>query len=262
MRTPSACRFARVAAALAIAAMIVGTASAAADGSDEQSAAGQPPWTRSMVCPVLYTHEVPSQAIFRRFLTGLLAAGYQPDSLATVDAAMSGISDIPRGCLVLTFDDGLLSQYLNALPVLTELGVPAVFFVLPGFADGIHRYMGSPELQAMSNAGEEVELHTCNHANLPLLARRAMSAFSAELEDCRRILEDIIGQAVDYVAYPFGAFDATVLDAVTRFGFRAGFTTRASALLTAGSPYTLPRIHYDPGEALATVLRRIHAAGG
>jgi peptidoglycan/xylan/chitin deacetylase (PgdA/CDA1 family) len=253
----------RVAAVvLAIASIVAGAVSVAADGSDDQSAAGQPPWTRSVVCPVLYTHEVPSQAIFRRFLTGLVSAGYQPTSLATVDAAMSGTGDVPRGCLVLTFDDGLLSQYLNALPVLTDLALPAVFFVLPGFNDGVHRYMGAPELQAVAAGGQEVELHTCNHANLPLLARRNLSAFFAELDDCKRILEDITSQRVDYVAYPFGAFDATVLDAVTRFGFRAAFTTRFSALLTYSSPYTLPRIHYDPGEAVATVLRRIRAAGG
>ena len=242
--------------------LLLGAQAVRADGADDQSAAAQPPWTRSIVCPVLYTHEVPSQAIFRRFLTGLLAAGYQPNSLAAVDAAMSGTSDAPRRCIVLTFDDGLLSQYLNAMPVLTDLAVPAVFFVLPGFNDSVHRYMGTPELQALANAGMEVELHTCNPPNLPLLARRNLTAFFAELLDCRHILEDITGQPVDYVAYPFGAVDATVLDAVTRFGFRGGFTTRFSAVLTYSSPYTLPRLRYDPGEALATILRRIRAAGG
>jgi hypothetical protein len=53
-----------------------------------------------------------------------------------------------------------------------------------------------------------------------------------------------------------------VLDAVARFGYRGAFTTRSSAVLTASSPFTLPRIRYDPSEAPATVLRRIHAAGG
>jgi peptidoglycan/xylan/chitin deacetylase (PgdA/CDA1 family) len=247
---------------LAIAWLMLGVQSVVADESDDQAAAGQPPWTRSIVCPVLYTHEVPSQAIFRRFLSGLLAAGYQPTSLVTVDGAMSGTAETPRGCIVLTFDDSLLSQYLNALPVLTDLAVSAVFFVLPGFNDGVHRYMGTAELQALANAGQEVELHTCNHANLPLLARRDLSAFYAEVEDCKRILEGTIGQPVDFLAYPYGAFDATVLDAVTRVGFRAAFTTRVSALLTYSSPYTLPRIRYDPGEALASVLRRIRLAGG
>lgn len=221
-----------------------------------------PPWTRSIVCPVLYTHEVVSQPVFRRFIIGLVNAGYQPADLTTVDAAMVGAIEPPGGCVVLTFDDSLLSQYLNAAPVLEDLGVPAVFFVLPGFSDGVHRYMTNAQLEDLANAGFDMELHTCNHPNLPLLARRNLLAFYAELDDCRPILQDIVGEPVNYVAYPSGAYDATVLDAVARFGFRGAFTTRASAVLNFRSPYALPRIRYDPGEAVSTVLRRIRAAGG
>jgi peptidoglycan/xylan/chitin deacetylase (PgdA/CDA1 family) len=234
----------------------------APDADAAAATAVRPPWTQSVVCPVLYTHEIASQAIFKRFLAGILFAGYQPVNLATLDAAMVGsISPIAK-CMVLTFDDSLLSQYLNAVPVLSDLGVPAVFFVLPGFADGVHRYMGTPELQAIAADGFDVELHTCNHANLPLLARRNLLGFYAELEDCRHILEGITSEPVDYVAYPLGAYDAVVLDTVARFGFRAAFTTRPSALLNYRSPYTLPRIRYDPAEAPATVIARIKAAGG
>jgi peptidoglycan/xylan/chitin deacetylase (PgdA/CDA1 family) len=240
----------------------------AADGSDgtdqdtSQTAAAPPAWTRSLVCPVLYTHEIASQATFGRFVGGILKAGYTPANLDTIDAAMVGSVEPPSRCIVLSFDDSLLSQYANAVPVLSNLGLPAVFFVLPGFADGVHRYMGVPELQALAAEGFDVELHTCNHANLPLLARRNLPAFYAELQDCRQILEDIIGQAVNYVAYPSGAYDATVLDAVARFGFRAGFTTRPSVVLNYRAPYILPRIRYDPAEPVANVLARIRAAGG
>jgi peptidoglycan/xylan/chitin deacetylase (PgdA/CDA1 family) len=232
------------------------------DASTCISAAALGPWVRSIVCPVLYTHEVPSQPAFRSLARGLLAAGYRPTSLASVDAAMAGAADVPPRCLVLSFDDGLYSQFANALPVLSELGLPGVFFDLPGFADGVHRYMGPPELQALVAAGQEVEAHTCNHPNLPLLERRNLNAFYAELQDCKALLESITGQPVSYVAYPFGAYDAGVLDAVSRFGYRAAFTTRPSAVLTADRPFTLPRILYNPGEPAASVLRRIHAAGG
>jgi peptidoglycan/xylan/chitin deacetylase (PgdA/CDA1 family) len=122
--------------------------------------------------------------------------------------------------------------------------------------------MGTPELQALADAGFEVELHTCNHPNLPLLARRNLNAFYAELQDCKQILEGITGQPVSYIAYPFGAYDATVLDAVNRFGFRGGFTTRPSAVLNYRTPYTLPRLQYLPTESPNEVIRRIKAAGG
>jgi peptidoglycan/xylan/chitin deacetylase (PgdA/CDA1 family) len=244
---------------LALAPMLAAAQSDSGEDADDTPPA---PWTRSVVCPILYTHEIVSQPVFRRFLVGMLSAGYHPISLETLDAEMVGTQNPVSKCLVLTFDDSLLSQYQNAVPVLSDVGVPAVFFVLPGFADGVHRYMGTPQLQAIAAAGFDVDLHTCNHANLPLLARRNLMAMFAELEDCRHILEDIIDEPVDYLAYPSGAYDATVLDAVNRFGFRAAFTTRASAVLNYRTPFTLPRIRYDPSEAPATVIARIKAAGG
>ena len=59
---------------------------------------------------------------------------------------------------------------------------------MPGFNDGVHRYMGSVELQALANAGLEVEAHTCNHPNLPRLARLDLDAMFAEVQDCKRIV--------------------------------------------------------------------------
>jgi peptidoglycan/xylan/chitin deacetylase (PgdA/CDA1 family) len=221
-----------------------------------------PPWARSIACPVLYAHEVPSQRGLQQILVGLLNAGYRPTPLRVVDLAMSGLADRPRGCLVLSFDDALYSQYANALPVLAAVRAPAVFFVMPGFADGVHRYMGAAEIRAVHDAGHEVEAHTCNHPSLPPLARRDYAAFTAEFVDCKQMVEAIIGAPVPYLAYPDGTYDRIVLDGVARAGYRAAFTTRPGALLTAASPLTEPRIHYDTTEAPARVLARIHAAGG
>lgn len=242
--------------------MIAQPANAGAQSDDDYGTAALPTWSRSLVCPILYTHEVASQPILRRFVLGLQSAGYQPTSLAVVDAAMSGLIDPPRGCIVLTFDDALMSQYTNGLPVLLDLGVPAVFFVLPGFRDGIHRYMSFAEIQALAQAGFEVEAHTCNHPSLPLLARRNLDAFYAEIGDCKTILENLIGVPVRFLAYPNGSFDAITMEAVRSFGYRAAFTTRASAVLPVSAPFALPRIRYDPSEGAAAVLRRIKAIGG
>jgi peptidoglycan/xylan/chitin deacetylase (PgdA/CDA1 family) len=218
--------------------------------------------TRNLICPVLYTHEVPSQASFKAFITGLLAAGYRPTSLASVDLAMEGQAQRPPGCLVLTFDDGLYSQYANALPVLSVYQLAAVFFVMPAYADGVHRYMGAAELKALADAGHEVAAHTCNHTNLARLALRGEAPLMTELLDCKQRIEAITGVPIWYFAYPDGATSPTVLSAVARAGYRAAFTTRPSAYLSASSPLLLPRIRYAVGEAPASVVRRIRAAGG
>jgi peptidoglycan/xylan/chitin deacetylase (PgdA/CDA1 family) len=214
-------------------------------------------WSTQVTCPVLYTHEVSSAATFRRFLTGLIQAGYQPVSFALVDASMRGESDVPAGCVVLSFDDALASQLRNAVPVLNEFNVTAMFFVMPTYQDGIHQYLGAPGIRALHDAGHIVGAHTCNHPSLPALSPLAMMA---ELRDCKHMVEDIIGAPVRYLAYPNGAANQAVLDATAQAGYRAAFTTRPSGTLRPDLPLLLPRIRYDPAEAVSAVVRRIRTA--
>jgi peptidoglycan/xylan/chitin deacetylase (PgdA/CDA1 family) len=219
-------------------------------------------WKRSATCPILYAHEVGSRPAFRSFLLGMRSYGYKPIKLATLDMALSGLIDLPRGCLVITFDDALYSQYQNALPVLDELDEVATFFVMPNFSDGVHRYMREPELRELVRAGQEVMPHTCNHATLPTLLRRNRMAFLAEIVDCRAAVESITGQAAPYLAYPNGGWDNLVAAEVEAAGYRAAFTTRRSATLSPTNPYALPRILFSPSESAATVVSRIREAGG
>jgi peptidoglycan/xylan/chitin deacetylase (PgdA/CDA1 family) len=214
-------------------------------------------WTRAATCPVLYTHEVPVATAFRRFLSGLIQAGLRPTSLSLVDSYMSGQGTLPRGCVVLTFDDALASQLRNAVPVLAEFGMTATFFVMPAFADGRHQYLDASGIRALHDAGQTVGAHTCNHPSLTLLN---FTALMAELSDCRHQIESIIGVPVRYFAYPNGAVNQAVLAATAQAGYRAAFTTRASGILSPNQPLLLPRIRYDVGEAVATVVRRITSA--
>ena len=48
---------------------------------------------------------------------------------AELKEALAGGKDLPRRSCLITFDDGLALQYQQALPVLEEMGVPAVFFL-------------------------------------------------------------------------------------------------------------------------------------
>lgn len=57
-----------------------------------------------------------------------------------VSIISGGQSSSSKLCLI-TFDDGLLSQYVNALPVLRELSVPAVFFIPTGHLSNYKSYL-------------------------------------------------------------------------------------------------------------------------
>ena len=217
---------------------------------------GPATWTRDVTCPVFYTHEVPPPATFRRFVNGLVQAGYQPTSFAVVDAALSGQGELPPGCVVLSFDDTLASQLRNAVPVLAEFDIPALFFVMPAYRDGRHEYFGEAGIRAIHDAGHTIGAHTCNHPSLTLLAPAPLMA---ELSDCKQQIENIVGAPVRYFAYPNGAVNQNVLAATAQAGYRAAFTTRPGATLRPDQALALPRIRYDAAEAPSAVVQRLRS---
>lgn len=106
--------------------------------------------------------------------------------------------------------------------------------------------------------GVTIGAHTMSHA---CLAELSPDAQEAELGESRRVLEDLSGQRVDTVAYPYGtARDVSpeTPDAARRAGFVAAFSTVARPVTGRSARYFLPRltVHDSPPD----VFRRELAA--
>lgn len=109
-----------------------------------------------------------------------------------------------------------------------------------------------------------VGAHTVSHRFLSGLGEaEAAAEFSAN----RSYLEDLLGQPVLDIAYPYGGEDACgarEARLAAEAGFRAGFTTRPGQLFAdhLGHPHLLPRIDvgYAPqsASALASRLNGLH----
>jgi peptidoglycan/xylan/chitin deacetylase (PgdA/CDA1 family) len=212
---------------------------------------------RAVRCPMVYYHEVPRPAAFAAQLATFLQAGYRPVTMGQLVDALEGRGEPPVGCLVLTFDDGLASQMSGALPVLQNFSVPATFFVMPSFRDGVHRYMSTDDFRTLRDAGMEVGSHTLNHANLPRLLRLNYGALLSELSDSKAWLEQELGQPVNILAYPSGAWDYPTAEAVRRAGYRAAASTMPGSMQRPEDLYWLHRIRADPWEPPETVLARL-----
>jgi peptidoglycan/xylan/chitin deacetylase (PgdA/CDA1 family) len=159
--------------------------------------------------------------------------------------------------VVLSFDDALASQLRNAVPVLAEFELTAMFFVMPAYRDGRHEYLNEAGIRAVHNAGHIIGAHTCNHPSLTLLSTAPLMA---ELSDCKQQIENIIGAPVRYFAYPNGAVNQMVLAATAVAGYRAAFTTRPGTTLRPDQALVLPRIRYDATEAPGTVVQRLRSS--
>lgn len=198
-----------------------------------------------MKIPVFYYHSVggpPPQTlplpVFRRHLELLARHGFRTVPLGEL------LRGRPEGRVaVLTFDDGLLDNHAQALPLLREFGFRATFFAVPGH-DGITRFvdprtgrwsdeprpgytvehpvMGPAERRDLLRQGMEIGSHSMTHRELPSLGRAELRR---EIRGSKRRLEEELGRPVDTFCYPRGRFDLRVLREVRDAGYRGACCT-------------------------------------
>ena len=222
----------------------------------QRPSADPPPEVRA---PILTYHRTAGPALFQAQLEGLLDAGLTPVSFEHLVAAIEGWANLPERAFVVSFDDGWLDQLDGALPVLTALRVPAIFFVLPEFDRHGQGHMTRADMQAVRASGITVGSHTINHADLPVLYRTNIGAAQAEVVESRQWLEgDVDG--VDYFAYPLGRFDADVKALVSDAKYRAAVTTVPGVVHNLDRLFELRRVGVEAWWPLEDVVQKIRQA--
>ena len=151
----------------------------------------------------------------------------------------------PGKRVAVTFDDGWRDNHTHALPVLTRLGIPATFFVVSGKMDGVaaERRMTPGMLRELMAAGMEIGGHTRTHPNLASLPE---SELDAEIGGCKADLENLLGQAIRFLAYPGGRFNEAVVRCAERHGFQAACSVVAAGYNERSARYRLSRDVFTP----------------
>jgi peptidoglycan/xylan/chitin deacetylase (PgdA/CDA1 family) len=113
--------------------------------------------------------------------------------------------------VALTFDDGPNDAATpQLLEVLARHTVRATFFAIGDFA------RQSPEIvRGVVAAGHLLGNHTMSH---PRLSTQSAARVRQELADCKKLLEDTTGAAIEYFRPPFGARRPMVLRVARELG--------------------------------------------
>lgn len=158
------------------------------------------------------------------------------------------------GTLVITFDDGYLDNYTVAAPILTELDLPATFFVTTGFLGSRHvawwdaqkgirsEWMHWHHVRELHDQGFDIGAHTVNHVNLREV--RGKEARD-EIKGSRKALEDFLGAPVDLFAYPYGGLDEVSEESRTLIkesGFRCCPSCFGGRVHPGDDPFRLRRV--------------------
>lgn len=134
-------------------------------------------------------------------------------------ATLSGMGTAPAGeaeGVVLTFDDGDLSNFTDAAPCLLEYGHRATFFITTDFV-GRPGYLDWSQVRELQRLGMEIGSHSMSH-RAPATLDEA-SLFD-ELAGSRRILEDALGEPVLSFSLPTGFHHPSVERLARCAGYR------------------------------------------
>jgi biofilm PGA synthesis lipoprotein PgaB len=171
-------------------------------------------------------------------------------------------TSVPKGAVVLTFDDNNLGLYEHAYPLLKRYRWPATFFVHTGY---VGKRTGKDhctwaQLREMEKSGlVRAQPHTATHP--PDLRKIDDRQLQRELVDARRLMERELGGSRPFFAYSEGHYDRRVAEAVAKAGYRLGITedwgaAQRSSNLMMVHRYSMHRRARQAVEDVARAMRR------
>jgi peptidoglycan/xylan/chitin deacetylase (PgdA/CDA1 family) len=201
--------------------------------------------------PDLYT----PKSVFAAQMKALAHRGYHGVTLGRLYDYWKRGYALPSKPIVISFDDGYLSHYTKAMPVLKALGWPGVLNleidnVRPGD-------LTASQVRGLIAAGWEVDSHTITHPDLRTVSD---SQLRQELVGSRAFLKKHFHVPANFFCYPAGRYDSRVEAAVQAAGYRAATTTQPG-LASPKSFFTLNRIRVDGADGVSGLLRNLASPG-
>jgi peptidoglycan/xylan/chitin deacetylase (PgdA/CDA1 family) len=172
--------------------------------------------------------------------------GYSPLTLSDFILLLEKKKSAPAKPVLLTFDDGYIDNFEQAMPILKRHGFPATIFVSPG-SIGLEGKVNWKQLKEMHEAGWDVQPHGMTH---PHLTELTAAEQKEEITQSRRQIEQQLGTKADIFCYPFGEFNKQTLTILKEEGFRYAFTIRQGRTTSSQDPLHLKRIYVNSEDSL------------
>lgn len=163
--------------------------------------------------------------------------------------------------VAITFDDGLVSFYENAEPVLSEYSTPATVFVLSAAIKrpdsiGIERIIDdrltTPEAlmsyeqltRLTENPLITIGAHSITHPELSTLD--TSEKLKKEIAGSKEVLESKLDVCIDQFSYPFGDWNDEAYEIVSdtySYGYAVQINGHTPIITQNTDPHLIPRVH-------------------
>ncbi len=189
----------------------------------------------------------------------LREAGYTSITLDDLLYALTQGRPLPPKPVILTFDDGYVDNYVNAFPILRENGFTGTFFIMTDLVtDGAAGYMTWSQVEEMAAAGQRFGSH--GRQDHRSLSGRSVDYLVWTALGSKEAIEEHLGYAPRWVAYPSGEYDERTIAVFRSAGYWGGLTIDQGVRHTLDDIFELRRIRVR-GSHSAGDLARLLATG-
>jgi len=165
-------------------------------------------------------------AEFRSQMKELKDNGIEVVPMKGLLAWRRGEKSIPPKSAVITIDDGYISGYAVAWPILKEFGYPFTMFIYTNYIGNGGKSISWAQLEQMRDAGVDIECHTVSHPDLRHApeGQEYNAWLHNEIYTSKDILEQKLGIKIVAFAFPYGTHNEVVRKMAMEAGYQALFT--------------------------------------
>ena len=140
--------------------------------------------------------------------------------------------------ILLTIDDGFLSFYNNAWPILKKGKIPFILFVSTREVGSVN-YMNWNQLKEISKE-DFVEIGNHSHTH-EYLVNETNETIKTDIKKSIKIFNEKLGQNSKFFSYPFGEYSISFKNIIKSLGFKYAFGQHSGVIDETKNFYELPR---------------------
>jgi len=185
--------------------------------------------------PVLCYHQIRDWRLAdsrpdRSLITPVAVFAQQMDTLARWDyhtvtpdqlyRHLTGGTALPPRPILISFDDGSMGQWPNAVPILRAHRFTATFFIMTVTINKPGGWLSARQIQALDRSGMTIGIHTWDHH---AVTGYRPADWRVQLSGAKSTLEGIVGHRIPWFAYPYGSWNAAALPHLADGGVAMAF---------------------------------------
>ncbi len=199
-----------------------------------------------------------SKEMFEKHMNFIKNSGYNTITAKQLEDFIYKKKPLPKSknntSILITFDDGYLSNYLYAYPIMKKLDMKAVCFHVttniakqeitklnPKILERFSFLQMDKSKDVFEHASHSHEFHSMTANKVPYYLAATDSQVKQDLDKSRHL----VGGS-KYFAYPYGAYNKRLINMLKSSGYKLAFTTKKGYTHDYDNPYKLNRYPIFP----------------